>query len=74
MFMKPKTVDAAVAPLLKVLTDLEGVSASLGDVITKNKDAIVRLQAENGVHSAERLRAGAVLKALGAITDPTEGA
>ena len=73
MFTKPKTVDAAIAPLLKAQADLEGVNTSLETAIVKNEDTINRLEDENEAHETERLRAVAVLKALGAITDPKEG-
>lgn len=73
MFMKPKTVDAAIAPLLKAQADLTGVNTSLETAIVQNEDTIARLEDENEAHETERLRAVAVLKALGAITNP-EGA
>ncbi len=67
---KPKTVDAAIAPLLKAVSDLENVSGILTDTISKNHSTITRLQAENTAHDAERIRAGTVLVALRGITNP----
>jgi prefoldin subunit 5 len=69
---KPATVDAAVAPLLKVLNDLDRVAEDCTNKIDTNHATITRLQAANTAADAERMRAGQIVKALGTITNPKE--
>lgn len=68
----PRTVDGAIAPLLKVFSDLEEVTAEIGREVARNEGEIIRLQAENNLASLETARAGKVLDALAAITHSAE--
>ena len=70
-FLKPKTVAGAVAPLLKVLHNLEGVVDVSADVIQNNEAAIERLVEENASAAVERLSAKAIIKALNGIINPS---
>lgn len=72
MFFKPRTVDAAIAPLLKAASDLETVAELCRDQIEGNKSTINRLGAENAVSLREQNRATSVLTALRGITNPTQ--
>ena len=67
---KPKTVEGAVAPLLKVLHNLEGVVEVLDDVIHNNQTTILHLEEEvkGAVHEGQSAKA--IIKALGAIVNP----
>jgi hypothetical protein len=67
---KPKTVDAAIAPLLKAASDLEGVYTLCFDKIEANKSMIARLETENSAALKEQSRATSVLVALRGITNP----
>ncbi len=67
---KPKTVDAAIAPLLKAVSDLEGVSELCFNKIEANKATIARLAVQNAAALKEQDRATAVLIALRGITNP----
>ena len=70
MIFKPKTVDAAIAPLLKAVSDLEGVSELCFNKIETNKATIARLAVQNVAALKEQDRATAVLTALRSITNP----
>ena len=70
-FLKPKTVAGAVAPLLKVLHNLEGVVDASFGAIQKNADTINRLEVENKTADQERQTAKAIIKALNGIINPT---
>ncbi len=72
MFFKPRTVDAAIAPLLKAVHDLEGVTNLCSDLIEHNTATIDRLESENTDATRERSRANGVLVALRGITNPTQ--
>lgn len=67
-----KTVAAAVAPLLKVLKNLELVVAASTEAIKANHETINRLQVENTAADHERVNAGRIIEALGGIVNPTE--
>ncbi len=67
---KPKTVDAAIAPLLKAVSDLEGVAILCFDKIEANKTTIFRLETESAAALKEHDRATSVLTALRGITNP----
>lgn len=67
---KPKTVDAAIAPLLRAVSDLEGVSELCFDKIEANKGTIARLETESVAALKEQDRATSVLMALRGITNP----
>lgn len=71
-FNKPTTVDAAIAPLLKAVSDLEAVSALCFDKIEVNKGKIAALQTQNVAAREEGDRATSVLLALRVITNPKE--
>ncbi len=72
MFFKPRTVDAAIAPLLKAVRDLEGVTTLCLNVIESNNATIDRLAVENADALREQNRATGVLAALRGITNPTQ--
>lgn len=67
-----KTVASAIAPLLKVLKNLEAVVEASSTKISANHDAISRLQAENGSADIERTQADRIIKALSGIVNPKE--
>ena len=67
-----KTVASAVAPLLKVLKNLEAVVDASSVKISANHDTISRLQAENSAADNERMNAGRIIESLGGIINPTE--
>ena len=69
-FMRPTTVAGAVAPLLKVLDNLEGVVLSNIGKIETNNGMIKHLEGENHVAHNERVNAAKVIEALGAIVKP----
>lgn len=69
-FLKPTTVAGAVAPLLKVLNNLEGVVAASDAKIGANEDTIKRLQSDNVDADTERMAAHNIIKSLGAIVNP----
>jgi len=70
MVFKPTTVDAAIAPLLKAVRDLEGVSELCFNKIETNKSRIALLQTQNVNARLEQDRATSVLMALRGITNP----
>lgn len=72
MFSKAKTVDAAIAPLLKAVSDLDEVIQINADRVTLNSNTIIRLQADSAEAETERKRARKISEALSAITNPTE--
>ena len=67
-----KTVANAVAPLLKVLSNLEAVVEASDKALNKNHNAIGLLEAENAVAKDERLVANRIIEALGGIVNPKE--
>ena len=67
-----KTVADAVAPLLKVLKNLEAVSELCFNKIEANKSDIARLEAENTTALQEQDHATHVLMALRGIVNPKE--
>ncbi len=69
-FLKPTTVAGAVAPLLKVLSNLDGVVTANDRKIGANEDTIKRLQSDNVDADAERMAAHNIIKALGGIVYP----
>ena len=69
-FLKPKTVAGAVAPLLKVLHNLEGVVDASANVVADNEGKIQRLVAESKAAGEERLTAKAIINALNGIINP----
>ncbi len=70
MVFKPKTVDAAIAPLLKAVSGLEGVAELCFTKIEANKATIARLAVQNAAALKEQERATSVLMALRSITNP----
>ena len=68
--MKPKTVAGAVAPLLKVLHNLEGVVNAKDDVIQNNATTIDRLEEESKAAVREASSAKAIIRALNGIINP----
>ncbi len=70
MFIKPKTVEAAIAPLLKAVSDLEGVSELCLDVQEANAAKIMVLESLSKAAAVEQARAADVLHALRGITNP----
>ncbi len=72
MFARSKTVDAAIAPLLKAQTDLSAVVNERSKTIERNHYQITELQADNVAADAERTRAEKIGNALLAITDPKD--
>ena len=64
-----KTVAAAVAPLLKVLKNLEAVVNAAAETIKVNHEAIDRLQSENRDADNERVNASQIIEALGSIVN-----
>jgi len=71
-FKSPKTVDAAIAPLLKAQIDLIAVFHQLSDTIISNRTIIAELQAEIDNAKAECVRAEKIIETLNNITDPKE--
>lgn len=67
-----KTVASAIAPLVKVLKNLEAVVDASSAKITANHDTISRLQAQNGSADIARTQAGRIIESLGGIINPTE--
>lgn len=72
MFTRAKTVDAAIAPLLKAQNDLSAVFEERSKTIERNHYQIAELQADNTAADAERTRAEKIRNALLAITDPKD--
>lgn len=68
---KPKTVEAAIAPLLKAVVDLEGVADARNAALATNSVEITRLEAVMEADQIELTRAEAVAKMIKAITNPT---
>ncbi len=71
-FMKPKTVAAAVAPLIRVLKNLEAVSQATRAAVIANNEAIARLQDDIDRANTEGMKADAIIQSLGGIVNPTE--
>lgn len=72
MFIRNHTVNRAIAPLLKALTDLEAVATERSAVIVKNEAKIDELVADNTAAATERQRAYRIATALKKITDPED--
>lgn len=72
MFTRAKTVDAAIAPLLKAQVDLSAVVDERLKTIEHNRYQIEELRADNVAADAERTRAEKIGNALLAITDPKD--
>ena len=72
MFLRTKTVDMAIAPLLKAQADLSEVFTERTDTINRNFVSISELQDDNVQAEAERNRAERIRKALAAITEVGE--
>ena len=72
MFLRTKTVDKAIAPLLKAQADLADVFNERTDTINRNHVTISELQDDNVQADAERTRADRIRTALAVITDPKE--
>lgn len=72
MFVKkrPTTVDAAIAPLLQAITDLEGVADARNAALARNSQMISSLETIMESDQIELERAEAVAKMIGAITSP----
>lgn len=71
-FFSPRTVVGALAPLSRIVKDLESVSKEQVTTIESNRRTIERLQADNHAADIERNQAALVLKALTAIIEPKE--
>ncbi len=71
---KPTTVDAAIAPLLQAIRDLDGVAETRTEAMERDIEEITRLEAQVQVDMAERGRAEAVARMIKAITSPGENA
>ena len=67
---RPTTVDAAIAPLLKAIVDLEGVSDARNKALEENSDMISILEDRMVIDRAELIRAEAVHKMIRSITSP----
>ncbi len=72
MFFKarPTTVDAAIAPLLQAIVDLELVADTRNETMARNRVLITSLETSMMIDQAEMERADAVAKMVGAITSP----
>ena len=71
---RPTTVDAAIAPLLRAITDLEGVADSRNESLARGSALISSLETQMETDQAELTRAEAVAKMIKAITFPANGA
>ena len=69
---KPTTVDEAIAPLLKAVTDLDTIADSMTKQCARNEVHIAALQARIAMDGAEAARAMAVAGTIRAITNPKE--
>lgn len=70
MFSKSTSVDKAIAPLLKVVSNLEQVVEAALSRHEANNVAISTMVGENAVLMVARKRAGRIIEALEAITEP----
>ena len=70
--LKPKTVDQAIAPLLKAIDALDAVADSRNARAFNNRHEIARLEAVITEDVAELERAKEIAKAIRTITDPTK--
>ena len=68
---RPVTVNAAIAPLLRAITDLENVADTRNEALARNSAEIGRLETQMQEDTAELDRAEAVAKAIKAITSPS---
>ena len=66
--MFTKTVDKAIAPLLKAQKDLHAVAVDRSELIERNQKQMAELEDDNMAAIAERYRAERINKALAAIT------
>ena len=69
---RPVTVDAAIAPLLKAIDDLDQVADSRNTRCFNNRQEITRLEAVITEDQAELERAEVIAKMIRAITEPKE--
>ena len=65
---KPTTVDAAIAPLLQAIMDLDGVAEARTEAIARDSEEVSLLQLRMQLDRAERDRAEAVARMIKAIT------
>ena len=65
--MKPKTVAAAVAPLIKILKNLELVSQAARAAVIANNEAMARLRDANERADYESTQADLIIESLGNI-------
>ncbi len=70
--LKPKTVDAAIAPLLKAIDALDSVADSRNARCFNNRQEISRLEGVIIEDAAELERAKTIAKAIRAITETKE--
>ena len=68
---RPVTVNAAIAPLLQAITDLENVSDTRNEALARDGEEISRLETRMQNDQLELERAEAVAKAIKAITNPS---
>lgn len=70
MFKKvPTTVEEAIAPLLKAVTDLETVMAQCTSRLTANKDRMIELEKQIEIDKEETDRAMAIAAKIRSITE-----
>ncbi len=69
---RPKTVDAAIAPLLKAVRDLDAVAEDCNERSSRNRGEITRLETIMEADQSEMTRTEAVAKMIRAITEPKE--
>ena len=72
MLLKLKTVDAAIAPLLKAIDALDAVADSRNTRCFNNRLEIARLESVITEDQAELERAQTIAKAVRSITEPKE--
>ena len=66
---KPTTVDAAIAPLLKAVADLEGVAGACNVRSSLNRAEVERLEDAITADQTELTRAEAIATKIKAITE-----
>ena len=69
---RPTTVDMAIAPLLKSIVDLEGVSDARSKALSEYSESISRLEGLRVTDRNEMERADAVAKMIRSITSPED--
>lgn len=72
MFFKPKTVDAAIASLLRAAHDLDDVANTRNEKLSQTSEEITRLEAIMEADQLELTRAEAVAQMIRNITEPTK--